>query len=82
MNLKTYLSPITSNVRDFSTIQKYLKNIQKLAYEANMPYVIFFLDVEAAIKAFKFFWNIPKKFQKVVIYLGNIHFLKENFGVI
>ena len=29
-----------------------------------------------------FFWNIPKKFQKVVIYLGDIHFLKENFGVV
>lgn len=60
MNSNTYLSPITSNVRDFSTIQKYLKNIQKLAYEANMPYVNF-LDVEAAINMFKFFLEHSKK---------------------
>lgn len=56
--------------------------MQKLAAEANMPYVNVSLDVGAAINAFKCVWNFPDKFNNVPIHLGDFHFIKENFGVI
>ena len=78
----TYLPPINSKVTDFNTINQYLMYMQKLADEANMPYVNVSLDVGAAINAFKFVWNFPVRFNNVVIHLGDFHFIKENFGVI
>ncbi len=80
--LMTYLPPINSKVTDFNTINQYLMYMQKLANEANMPYVNVSLDVGAAINAFKFVWNFPVRFNNVVIHLGDFHFIKENFGVI
>ena len=78
----TYLPPIDAKVTEFSTINQYLSYMQKLAEEANMPYVNVSLDVGAAMNAYKLIWNHPKKFGNVIIHLGDFHFIKENFGVI
>ena len=51
--------------------------MQKLAGEANMPYVNVSLDVGAAINASKYVWNFPVKFSNVAI-----HFIKKHFGII
>ena len=67
---------------DFSTFNQYLMYLQKLAAEANMPHVNVSLGIGAAINAFKCVWNFPDKFNIVLIYLDNFHFIKENFGVI
>ena len=78
----TYLPPIDAKVTEFSTINQYLSYMQKLAEEANMPYVNASLDVGAAMNAYKLISNHPKKFGNVIIHLGDFHFIKENFGVI
>lgn len=78
----TYLPPIDAKVTQFSTINQYLSYMQELAGEANMPYVNVSLDVGAAMNAYKLVWNYPKKFENVLIHLGDFHFIKENFGVI
>jgi len=47
-----------------------------------MPFVNITLDVGAAMNAFKFVWSSPKRFENVVIHLGDFHFIKENFQII
>ena len=77
-----YLPPINAKVTDYNTIDSYLVRMQKLADEANMPYVNLTLDVGAAMPAYKVIMNHPKKIGNVMIHLGDFHFMKENFGVI
>lgn len=43
-----------------------------------MPYVNVTLDVGAAMNAFKLIWNYQSR---LVVHLGDFHFIKENFGV-
>ena len=56
--------------------------MQGLTDVANMPYVNVYLDVEAAINAYKLIWSHPQRFDNIFIHLGDFHFIKENFGVI
>ena len=56
-----YLPPINAKVTEFETIKRYLVYMQKLADEANMPYVNVTLDVGAAVNAYKVIWNYPEK---------------------
>ena len=77
-----YLPTINAKVTDFNTIHTYLTYMQKLADEANMPYVNLTLDVGAAINAYKVIWNYPDTFRNIMIHLGDFHFIKENVGVI
>ena len=56
--------------------------MKKLAEEVNMPYVNVTLVVGATINAYKLCWNYPERFKNVLIHLGDLHFLKENFNVI
>ena len=44
-----------------------------------MPYVNIILDMAAAINAFKVFWNRKEEFKNVVLHLGDLHFMNENF---
>ena len=53
-----------------------------LAKESGMPYVNITLDVGAAMSAYKVLWNFADLYQNVIIYLGNFHFIKENFKVV
>ena len=79
--METYLPPITSKVNEFTTIETYLEYLEKLSLSCNMPFVNITLDVGAAMNAFKFVWSNPIRFKNVVIYLGDFHFIKENFQV-
>ena len=56
--------------------------MQSLAKSVNMPYVNVFLDVGAAMNAYKLVWNYPDKFSNVLVHLGDSHFMKEIFNVI
>ena len=47
-----------------------------------MPYVKTTLDLGAAMPAYKVLWNYPNIFNNVIIYLGDIHFMKEAFAVL
>ena len=78
----TYLPPIDAPVTSFNTIYAYLRYMQKLSSEVNMPYVNVSLDVGAAINAYKLIWNHPIKFSNVVIHLGDFHAMKEIFSVL
>ena len=79
--VETYLPPINAKVTEYSTIQQYMKYLQKLSGEANMPYVNITLDVGAAMNAFLVTWYAPEVFDNIIIHLGSFHFLKENFQV-
>ena len=46
-----------------------------------MPYVNIFLDIGAAINAYKFIWNSLTAHSNVVLHLGSFHFMKEKFQV-
>ena len=78
---ETYLPPINAKVTEFSTINRYMKYLQELAKDMNMPYVNITLDVGAAMNACILIWNQPELFSNIVIHLGSFHFLKENFQV-
>ena len=78
----TYLPPLNSPVTEFATIFKYLTYMQSLAKIVNMPYVNVFLDVGAAMNAYKLVWNYPDKFSNVLVHLGDFYFMKEIFNVV
>ena len=52
-----------------------------MAASVNMPYDNVFLEVGAAINAYKTIWSLPNQYHNIVIPLGSFHFLKENFLV-
>ena len=79
--LEVYLPPINAKVTQFETIKKYLDYLTLLSNSANMPYVNIFLDVGAAMNAYKFIWNNPRAYSTIVLHLGSFHFMKENFLV-
>ena len=78
---ETYLTPLNSKVTEYQTIQRYMKYLQGLAEQVNMPSVNITLDVGAAINAYLVIWNNPVMFKNIIIHLGSFHFLKENFQV-
>ena len=79
--METYLPPFDSKVTDLKTIYKYLKYLQVLTADANMPFVNIKLDDGAAINAYKVIWNYPEQFANALLHLGDFHFMKENFKV-
>ena len=78
---ETFLPPITTNITQFATIQKYLTYLQSMAAIVNMSYVNVTLDIGAAINTYKTIWPLPNQYHNIMIYLGSFHFLKENFQV-
>ena len=44
-----------------------------------MPFVNVFLDVGAAITAFKLIWNYPNVFSNDIVHHGDFHFMKRDF---
>ena len=78
----TCLPPLNSPVTELATIFKYFTYMQSLAKSVNMPYVNVFLDVGAAMNAYKLVWNCPDKFSNVLVHLGGFHFMKEIFNVV
>lgn len=48
---ETYLTPLNSKVTEYQTIQRYIKYLQSLSQQVNMPYVNITLDVGAAVNA-------------------------------
>ena len=74
--VETYLPPVDSKVTELKTIYKYLKYLQGLAADANMPFVNITLDVGAAINAYKVIWNYPEQFSNVLLDLGDFHLMK------
>ena len=80
-SVETYLPPIDAKVTEYSTIQRYMRYLQSLAVNVNMPYVNITLDVGAAMNAYSVIWNAPELYDRIVIHLGGFHFLKENFQV-
>ena len=56
--VKTYLPLVTSEVTEFSTIQRYLSYLQRLSVKSNMAYVNVTRDVGAATNAYKTIWSV------------------------
>ena len=79
--VETYLPPINSKVTDLKTIYKYLKYLQGLAADVNMPFVNVTLDAGAAINTYKVNWNYSEQSANVPLHIGDFDFMKENFKV-
>ena len=79
--ITTYLPPSDSPVTEFAMIFKYLAYMKSLAKSVNVPYINVFLDVGAAMNAYKLVWNYPDKFSNALVHLGDFHFIKEIFNV-
>ena len=77
-----YLPLINAKITEFSTISIYLEYLKNLARQANMKYVNVTLDCGAAINAYKTIWQYQRKFENVIIHVGDFHFMKENFQVL
>ena len=78
----TYLPLINAKITEFSTISNYLEYLQNLARQANMKYVNMTVDCGAVINAYKTIWQYRRKFENVIIHVGDFHFMKENFPVL
>ena len=79
--VETYLPPINSKVTDLKMIYKYLKYLQGLAADVNMPFVNVTLDAGAAINTYKVNWNYSEQSANVLLHIGDFDFMKENFKV-
>lgn len=77
----TYLPPLDSKVTEFKKTVTYMKYLQNLANDVNIPYVNITLDCGAAVNAFEMKWSQQETFQNIVIHLGDFHFMKGNFQV-
>ena len=53
-----------------------------LAIATNMSFVCVTLDMGAPMNCYKLIWNYQHYFINVVVHLGDLHFLKENFLII
>lgn len=78
---ETLLPPTATSINDYGTIYRLFLFLQHLCTEVNMPYVNVIMDVGAAMNSYKVLWNFPMKFKNVMLYLGDFHFMKENFAV-
>ena len=78
----TYLPPIDVSITDFSTIYKLFEILLLRAEKNNMPYVSLTLDAGAYVNAYRVLTNYPKKFAKIVLHLGDFHFMKESFTIL
>ena len=47
-----------------------------------MKYVHIIMDCGAAMKMFHVLWNNPDKYSKVIVHLGDFHFIQAFFDVI
>ena len=79
--VEAYLPLIYSKVTDLKTICKYLKYLQGLAADVNMPFVNVTLDAGVVIIAYRVIWNYPEQFANVLLHFKDFHFMKENFKV-
>ena len=78
----TYLPPIDASITDFSTIYKLFEVLLLRAEKNNMPYVNLTLDAGAYVNAYRVLTNYPEKFAKIVLHLGDLHFMKESFTIL
>ena len=73
----TYLPSVNAKVTEFSIIFTYLEYLQNLARQVNMKYVNVTLDCGADINAYKTIWQYQRKFENVIIHLGDFYFMKK-----
>ena len=79
--VETYVPPITTKVIDFKAMYQCMKYLQQLGNNFNMAYVNITLDFGASINTQKLLSNYSVSFQSVVIHLGELHSIRENFMV-
>ena len=78
----TYLPPTDVSVTDFGTIYKLFEMLLLRARKVNVPYVNLTLDAGAYVNAYQMLCNYPNKFSKIVLHIGNFHFMKEVFTML
>ena len=78
----TYLPPIDALITGFGTIYKLVEILLLRARKVNEPYVNLTLNAEGYLNAYRVLCNYPDTFSKLVLHLGDFHFMKEIFTVL
>ena len=78
----TYLPPTDASMTDFGTIYKLFEMLLLRAEKVNVPYVNLTLNAGDYMNAYRVLCNYPDKFSKMVLPLGNFHFMKEVFTML
>lgn len=74
-----YMTPITSPITEYSTIQEILTQSQKATEKTGQVHTFITLDLAAAIKAYAVQWH-SNKYQDIVINIGVFHTICSYFG--
>ena len=80
--MMTYLPPIEKPITDYGTLFEVLARAERLSLQANMKYTNITMDCGAAMKLYHVLWNNPSKFSKIIVHLGDFHFMQAFFDVI
>ena len=67
---------------DFGTIYKLFEMLLLRAKKVNVPYANLTLNAGDYMNAYRVLCNYPDKFSKMVLPLGNFHFMKEVFTML
>ena len=78
----TYLPPIETPIGDYGTLLEVFVRSEQMAKQGNMLYTHIVMDCGAAIKAYHVLWNNPERFSKIILHLGDFHFMQAFFKVI
>ena len=73
------MTPITSPITEYSTIQEILTQSQKATEKTGQVHTFITLDLAAAIKAYAVQWH-SNKYQDIVINIGVSHTICSYFG--
>ena len=78
----TFLPPIMRPITDYGSVLECIFQSQISARKANMKYCHITVDCGAAQKFYQIIFNRPEQFKDVIIHLGDLHGLMENFSVL
>lgn len=73
------MTPITSPITEYSTIEEILAQSQKVTEKVGQTHTLVTFDLATAIKAYAVQWH-SNKFQDVVINIGDFHTICSSFG--
>ena len=66
----------------YGTLFEIIARASRLSSQANMKYTHIIMDCGAAIKMYHVLWNNPQLYSKIVVHLGDFHFMQAFFDVI
>ena len=73
---------IETPITDYGTLLEVFIKSEEMAKESNTTYTHITMDCGATMKAYHVIWNNPERFSKIILHLGDFHFMQAFFGVV